>query len=216
LAEKQQTATLANGVTCVRAVLITSILALAAVWASREMLLLALVASWATDALDGFAARHFRCESILGAQLDYNVDRLVATAAIVAAAMISRGDPLVLVASATVWLQYGAFDQLICCQFLRCDALWSPDDFWTIDEMTWRLNWSPAAKLAGHVPLALLAVGGYGLVPSIVLATLLIVIRTTSYYRAADGITAAIDALRIDPLSNAEFLDPTADPCTQA
>lgn len=192
VAAKEQQATLANLITCLRAVLITSIFVLAGVWASRDLLLLGLATSWATDVLDGFVARRFRCESVLGAQLDYNVDRLVATAAIVTAAVISGNQPLVLVAAGIAWIQYGAFDQLICSQFLRSPSLWSPDDFWVLDETTWRLNWAPVAKIAGHVPLVLLAIGGYGLFPSIGLALLLITIRACSYFRAAPQIAIAI------------------------
>jgi hypothetical protein len=196
-AVKEKVATLPNAITCFRGLVVASLLALAATRSSRELLILGLIVSWAGDLVDGYVARHWKRETVLGAQLDYNVDRLVATGAVVAVAVIDRGSAISVVAATIVWLQYGVFDQILCAQFLRF-GLWTPDEFWLRDRTTWTLNWSPIAKLAGHVPLFLLVIGGFLVVPSAVVAVLLVSTRAAFYLVKNAALADTPDAPNLD------------------
>jgi phosphatidylserine synthase len=109
------------------------------------------------DLADGYIARFTHSISILGAQLDRLADSLAALLVCAAAISMDR-DVLTVVAAATVWVEFGVIDQLLASQFLRF-GLWSPDHFYYVDERTWRMNWSAPAKLAGSLPILLLATG---------------------------------------------------------
>lgn len=176
---REKSWTLATGLTVGRAVITSAVFILAIVWRSHEWLLIALGMSMGADFLDGFVARSKRAETVLGAQLDGLADRL-ATTFVVAGVLAVDHSVVTVVVAGLVWLQFGVVDQFLTSQFLRF-GLWSPDHFYAIDETVWRLNWSPPAKLASNLPIALLAVGAWCVWPAAVLAVSLVALRLVAY-----------------------------------
>jgi hypothetical protein len=176
--------------TATRAVLASSILGLAVYQESRSLLILGLLVSWAGDMVDGHLARAWRCETVLGAQLDGLVDRLTAIWVVVGSVVIAGGSPLAVAAAVAVWLQFGVLDHALSTQFLRRDR-WSPDEFHLDDVDAWRLNWSPLAKVMSNVPVGLLALGGIATWGALAGAVLLLMIRTGSSLRLLAGLSVS-------------------------
>lgn len=172
--------TLATSLTLLRATVTSTIFVLAIIWQSHKWLLIALGVSMLMDFSDGFVARsRLSSETIFGAQLDGLADRIAAVF-VIAASIAMRGDFATVLVAALIWLQFGVLDQFFAGQFLRF-GLWSPDHFYEIDEHVWKLNWSPQAKLASNLPIALLAVGSWCVWPAAGLAVSLICVRLRPY-----------------------------------
>lgn len=172
----------ANVLTVARALGTSAIMLAAIVEQSPPLLLAGLIASWGLDIADGQLARWRKRESVLGAQLDILADRATAMWVVLGVVVFGQASALTVCAGAAVWIQLSFFDQLLASQFLRFGH-WSPDEFHLEDPFVWRLNWAPAAKVLGNVPLALLVIGGPLLWPALVLALLLAAIRVVSYLR---------------------------------
>ena len=170
----------ANVLTVVRALGTSAIMLTAIVNQSPALLLAGLVASWGLDVADGQLARWQKRESVLGAQLDILADRATAMWVVLGVVVFGQASALTVCAAAAVWVQLSFFDQLLAGQFLRFGH-WSPDEFHLEDPFVWRLNWAPAAKILGNLPLALLAIGGPLLWAALGLALLLSGIRIISY-----------------------------------
>lgn len=174
--------TAANGVTVARSIAATIVMLVAIVEHSSTLLLAGLLTSWLLDVVDGLLARWRRRETAIGAQLDILADRLTAMWVVLGVVVLSDASPLTVFAAAAVWVQLSFFDQLLAGQFLRFRH-WSPDEFHLQDGSVWRLNWAPAAKVIGNLPLALLAIGGACLWVALGLALALILVRVFSYFR---------------------------------
>lgn len=190
----------ANGVTIARLIATTTMMLVAIMSRSPTLLLAGLLTSWLLDVADGLLARDRLRETVIGAQLDILADRMTAMWVVLGVVVFDHAAPLTVVAGAAVWLQLSFFDQLLASQFLRFGH-WSPDEFHLEDPDVWRLNWAPAAKIVGNLPLALLIVGGWGLWIALVMAILLIVVRMFSYLRIAR---------RIERLAPSEGLEQSA------
>jgi phosphatidylglycerophosphate synthase len=171
--------TFATALTGMRAATTSAIFIWALISGSRTLLLVGLGTSMVVDFADGLVARSSHKETVIGAQLDGLADRLATVFVIAGAIAMSPGAGAVAVSS-LVWLQFGIVDGFLSSQFLRF-GLWSPDHFYAIDERAWRLNWSPLAKLASNLPIALLAVGSWLLWPAAALSVVLIPLRISCY-----------------------------------
>jgi len=176
---REQILTLATALTTLRACATTAIFVIAIISHSHADLLIALAISMFFDFLDGIAARLRDRETILGAQLDGLADRLAAFF-VVAGVITMQGQTQTVIVAAAVWFQFGVVDQFLSAQFLRF-GLWSPDHTYVVDRATWRLNWSPQAKFASNLPIALLAVGGWGIWVALGLSATLVVVRLHGY-----------------------------------
>ena len=203
--------TAANAVTALRAVATAALLVAAVQQDDRRFLIAALVVSFAGDLLDGTVARRYGCETEKGAQFDALADRLTAVAIVVGTLAIGSATTLETVAAVVVWIQFGMVDLALSFQFLKHD-LWSADEFHRVNESVWIRNWSPAAKLASNVPLALLVAGGLFAVVAIAVAVALIGARVAwnpaaRTQRAADmtvHVSPATHPRRGDPRTNVE------------
>jgi phosphatidylglycerophosphate synthase len=172
--------TSANGVTVARFVLTTPVLLLAVIEQSRPLMLVGLLASWGLDIADGFLARHRGRETVIGAQLDILADRMTAIWVGLGVVVLGNASALAVSASALVLVQLCFLDQLLASQFLFFRR-WSPDEFHLEDRGVWRLNWAPAAKMLGNLPLGFLALGGSFLWAALALTAFLVVVRVLSY-----------------------------------
>lgn len=208
---KESLGTAANCVTAGRFVLTTGVMLLAIVEHWPLLLLGGLFTSWVLDVVDGQLARASGRESVIGAQLDILADRATATWVVLGLVVLDGAAPLTVAAAAAVWIQLSFFDQLLSSQFLRFGH-WSPDEFHLEDRDVWRLNWAPAAKLLGNLPLGLLALGLVAFdAPSrwlaLALATALVLVRVVSYLRIALRIERVVTiAGHYDPVADLAWL----------
>lgn len=136
--------TVANLVTVVRTVGSVA-LALVGLVDDRPLLLVvAYAVYWLGDIADGWLARRMSQESRLGAVLDIVCDR--ACTAVLCVAVVTRvPDALLLVA--VFLLTFMVLDMVLSFAFL-CWPIDTPNDFWQVDPLVYRLNWSPVAKAA--------------------------------------------------------------------
>jgi CDP-diacylglycerol--glycerol-3-phosphate 3-phosphatidyltransferase len=176
---REQILTLATVLTTLRGCVTSAIFVIAIVSRSHSDLLIALAISMFLDFFDGIAARLRDRETILGAQMDGLADRLAAFFVVVAVVSM-RGQAYTVIVAAAVWFQFGVVDQFLSAQFLRF-GLWSPDHVYAVDEKTWSLNWSPQAKFASNLPIALLAIGGWCIWPALALSVSLVILRLYAY-----------------------------------
>lgn len=177
----------ANAVTVTRLALTTVVMLVAIAQHSPIGLAAGLLISWALDIADGQLARCRRRETVIGAQFDILADRVTAMWVVLGVVVFDDAELLTVATVAAVWIQLSFFDQLLASQFLRFGH-WSPDEFHLEDQGVWRLNWAPAAKVIGNVPLGLLVIGGRWLWLAMALAFLLILVRIFSYWRIAERI----------------------------
>ena len=192
----------ANVLTIARAIGTSAVMLVAIVEQSHALLLAGLLASWILDIADGQIARWRGHESVLGAQLDILADRATAMWVVLGVVVFDQAAPLAVCAGAAVWVQLSFFDQLLAGQFLRFGH-WSPDEFHLEDPAVWRLNWAPAAKALGNLPLALLALGGSLLWAALALALGLAGVRIASYLRIQQR--AGIEGSYDDALDEVRF-----------
>jgi phosphatidylglycerophosphate synthase len=179
---RDQLLTSANVLTIARGIVTSAVMLAAIVNRSPALLLGGLLLSWLLDIADGQLARWRKCESVLGAQLDILADRAAGMWVVLGVVVFEQASLLSVCAGAAVWVQLNFFDQLLAGQFLRF-GLWTPDEFHLAEPRVWRLNWAPASKMVGNLPLALLALRGPFLWIALVLALVLASIRVVSYLR---------------------------------
>lgn len=146
---------------------------------SRGWLEVSFGLSMLLDTVDGQIARAGRTETIFGAQIDGLADRLAATFVLVGiVSMHTKASTMIV--GAVIWVQFGVIDQFLSNQFLRF-GLWSPDHFYTIDEVAWRWNWSSYAKAASNVPIGLFVLGSWGVWVALFLSLSLVAVRVRLY-----------------------------------
>jgi CDP-diacylglycerol---glycerol-3-phosphate 3-phosphatidyltransferase len=135
--------TWANAVTLARTVIGVALFAIASSVPGATLRLIGLAVYWIGDMLDGWLARRLNQETRLGAQMDIIADRLLMAFFYISYA-IWRPDAVVPIA--LFLIQFMLVDQYLSLQFLRYPLL-SPNYFYRVDPLIWRLNWSPLAKL---------------------------------------------------------------------
>jgi CDP-diacylglycerol--glycerol-3-phosphate 3-phosphatidyltransferase len=135
--------TWANAVTLARTVVGVVLFAIASSVPGTTIRLVGLAVYWIGDMLDGWLARRLNQETRLGAQMDIIADRLLMAFFYVSYVV---WHPDVAVPIALFLIQFMLVDQYLSLQFLRYPLL-SPNYFYLVDALIWRLNWSPLAKL---------------------------------------------------------------------
>ena len=134
--------TLPNLVTVVRTAGAVVLGVAALVSRSAELLVGAYVVYWTGDILDGWLARHLDQETRLGAVLDIVCDR-TCLALVAGAYLALRPDaagPM-----AVFLLEFMVLDCMLSLAFLGW-GITSPNYFYVVDRLVYRLNWSPPAK----------------------------------------------------------------------
>jgi CDP-diacylglycerol--glycerol-3-phosphate 3-phosphatidyltransferase len=155
--------TWANAVTLLRCVVGLTLFSIAAVTHEAVWNVAGLLVYWSLDTLDGFLARRLNQETRLGAQMDILADRLLAAFFYLNFLTTHPG----LVVPVVLFLfEFMGFDHYLSNQFMRW-PIRSPNYFYEVDPLIWRLNWSPPAKtlnsalvtltllVSGSLPLAL-------------------------------------------------------------
>jgi CDP-diacylglycerol--glycerol-3-phosphate 3-phosphatidyltransferase len=154
--------TVPNVVTSVRTAAAVVLGIAALVYRSPELLATAYATYWIGDILDGWSARRLHQETRIGAVLDIISDR-ACTSILAGCFLVLRPD--VAAPMGVFLLQFMVLDCLLSLAFLGW-PIKSPNYFYRVDRLVYRLNWSMPAKafnssvviltmLAGWVTLAL-------------------------------------------------------------
>ncbi len=144
----------ANVVTLVRLTACLVLFSLAAA-KNRELYnYIGLAVHWAGDTLDGWLARTFRQETILGAEADIIADRVEVLFFFV---NFVHFHPALAVAVAAYILDFAFADFYLSYQFVKYDII-SINYFDRVDRRVYALNFSPLGKLANSVPVVLVLI----------------------------------------------------------
>jgi CDP-diacylglycerol--glycerol-3-phosphate 3-phosphatidyltransferase len=150
----QALASVPNVITLVRLVACLLFFALAAVKARELYNFIGLAVHWAGDAFDGWFARTFKQETILGAEIDIIADRIEALFFFFNFIHFHPG--LVLPAMAYI-LNFAFADFYLSYQFVKYDII-SINYFDRVDRRVYALNFSPLGKFANSAPCILILV----------------------------------------------------------
>lgn len=134
---------------------------------------------WFGDVADGFYARKFKQETILGAEIDIIVDR-VETLFFYVIFLSFR--PYLFLPAAIYIINFAFVDFYLSYQFLKFDII-SPNYFDKVDRTVYRLNYSPLAKLCNSMVVTLILIFIPQLqVMATIFASLLIGVKTFSIH----------------------------------
>ncbi len=134
--------TWANGITLLRTIVCLGMFCQAIMTNNPDWNLAGLAVYWVLDIVDGFVARALDQETILGAQLDIFSDRLLVSFFYIIYLMFH---PELAVVIALFLFQFNLLDLYLSNQFVRM-PLRSPNYFFVIDPIIWRLSWSREGK----------------------------------------------------------------------
>lgn len=171
--------TWANGVTVIRCVGGLILLSIAAVTQAESWNIAGLLVYWSLDSLDGFLARRLNQETRLGAQMDILADRLLAAFFYL---NFLATHPTLIVPVVLFLFEFMGLDHYLSNQFMRW-PIRSPNYFYEIDPVIWRLNWSLPAKMlnAGLITIVLLLTESA--LPATILVLILIGVKLYSCAR---------------------------------
>lgn len=97
---------------------------------------------WFMDWLDGFIARSFKQETLLGAEMDIVADRLEI---IIFYIIFLHFRPYLVLAAMLYLIDYAFVDFYLSYQFVKYKII-SPNYFYKVDRIIYLLNYSPAGK----------------------------------------------------------------------
>ena len=183
----------ANVVTLVRLVSCLVLFSLAAAKNQQLYNYIGLAVHWAGDTLDGWLARAFRQETIVGAEADIIADRVEV---LFFFANFVHFHPGLAIPVAAYILDFAFADFYLSYQFVKYDII-SINYFDKVDRRVYALNYSPRAKFVNSVPVILILIFLPKLWPAaLVLALGLIAVKARSISilwkkRAADAPVSA-------------------------
>ena len=147
--QREKLATVPNTITAVRTMGSLLLVALAVTDDSQAFLVAAIAVYWVGDIADGLVARRTNTETRTGAVLDILCDRLGCATCYFAFAIFH---PDMWPAIIIFLLQFMVIDNYLSLAFQRW-PLSSPNYFYLIDPVIWRLNWSAPAKMTNSAAL---------------------------------------------------------------
>jgi phosphatidylglycerophosphate synthase len=166
-----------NVVTLIRLAACLVLFALAVVKDREIFNFIGLAVHWVGDTLDGWFARTFKQETVLGAEIDIIADRVEALFFFINFIHFHPG----LVLPVIVYILNFAFvDFYLSYQFVKYDII-SINYFGRVDRRVYALNFSPPAKFANSAPVILVLIFLPKLwVAALVMAFALIVVKVYS------------------------------------
>lgn len=140
--ESESWSTWANLTTGIRTIVGLALFVASSITGNEMLNFAGLVVYWSLDILDGYLARRFDQETRLGAQFDILADRLL-----VAYFYFNYVNfhPEMIVPVAFFLFNFMLVDHFLSNQFMRWPIL-SPNYFGKVDDVIFKLNWSPLAK----------------------------------------------------------------------
>lgn len=170
----------ANILTLVRIVFSLVFFSLAILKGSFTYNLIGFFVHWIGDFIDGYYARKFKQETILGAEIDIIADRLEILFFYV---IFLHFRPYLLLPAVLYLLDYAFVDFYLSYQFIKYDII-SPNYFNKVDRIVYLLNYSPGGKFSNSsvVTLTLIFLPQLSIMVSIY-ALLLIAVKSYSVYR---------------------------------
>ena len=170
----------ANILTLIRIVLSLAFFILAILKQSFTYSFIGFLIHWIGDFIDGFYARKLKQETILGAEIDIIADRLEIIFFYV---VFLHFRPNLYLPAVLYLIDYAFVDFYLSYQFVKYDII-SPNYFYKVDKIIYRLNYSPAGKFSNSsvVTLTLIFLPQLSILVR-VYATLLIVVKSYSVYR---------------------------------
>ena len=113
-----------------------------------------LIVHYLGDVLDGFYARFFKQETILGAKIDIIADRIGYTMFYL---IHLTFNPDLFLPIMVYLISFTIVDFYLSYQFTKFDII-SINYFYEVDEVVYRLNFSPFGKIINTVPVTLLLI----------------------------------------------------------
>jgi CDP-diacylglycerol--glycerol-3-phosphate 3-phosphatidyltransferase len=170
----------ANILTLIRLVLSLAFFILAILKQSFTFNFIGFLIHWIGDFIDGFYARKFKQETILGGEIDIIADRLEIIFFYV---VFLHFRPYLFLPAALYLIDYAFVDFYLSYQFVKYDII-SPNYFYKVDKRIYLLNYSPGGKFSNSsvVTLALIFLPQLSVLVSIY-ATMLIIVKSYSVYR---------------------------------
>jgi CDP-diacylglycerol--glycerol-3-phosphate 3-phosphatidyltransferase len=179
--EGERIGTSATVVTGVRTVVAVALAGAAAQQESLALLVASLVVYWVGDMLDGFVARLRGCETRIGAALDILSDRLCAAAFYLGLMWL---EPQFAPAVLLYLVGFMVVDCYLSLAFLAW-PIRSPNYFFVVDRQLWLWNWSKPGKAVNSALFAVLLLVTGWVWAGVVVAALLLVMKTASLVRLA-------------------------------
>lgn len=143
-----------NIVTLLRLILSLSFFILAITKSNPTYNFIGLGIHWLGDVLDGFYARKFKQETILGAEIDIIADR-VETLFFYVNFLYFR--PQLFLPVAIYLIDFAFVDFYLSYQFLKYDII-SPNYFYKVDKTVYTLNFSPVGKFCNSTVVTLILI----------------------------------------------------------
>jgi len=132
----------ANLITLLRLSVSMAFFVLAAIRKNPAYNYIGLGVHWLGDVADGFFARRFKQETILGAEIDIIADRVDTLLFYI---NLVHFRPAVALPAVIYVLDFAFLDFYLSYQFIKFDII-SPNYFYTVDKTVYALNFSPVAK----------------------------------------------------------------------
>ncbi len=170
----------ANILTLIRLISSLAFLIAAILEHSFNYMLVGFFIHWLGDFIDGFYARSFKQETILGAEIDIIADRLELIFFYV---VFLHFRPHLFLPATLYLIDYAFVDFYLSYQFVKYDII-SPNYFYKVDRTIYLYNYSPGGKFSNSsiVTLGLIFLPRLSIFMSIY-ATGLIILKSYSVYR---------------------------------
>lgn len=149
-----RTATVPNGITLLRLGLSLTFFVLAILRGRELYNFIGLGIHWLGDVLDGFWARRFKQETILGAEIDIIADRVEILFFYV---IFLTFHPQLFLPVVIYAIDFAFVDFYLSYQFVKYDII-SPNYFFKVDPLVYRLNYSPGGKFVNSTVVTLLLI----------------------------------------------------------
>lgn len=143
-----------NGITLLRLGASLSFFILAIQTGNELYNFIGLGVHWLGDFMDGFWARFFKQETILGAEIDIIADRVEVLFFYV---IFLTFHPQLFLPVAVYVLDFAFVDFYLSYQFIKCGII-SPNYFYKVDRRVYTLNYSPGGKFANSTVITLLLI----------------------------------------------------------
>ena len=143
-----------NLITLLRLVGSLTLFTLAALKSSPTLNYIGLAVHWGGDVLDGFIARRFKQETILGAEIDIIADRVEILFFLINFIDFNPGIALPVV---IYMVDFAFVDFYLGLQFVKFDII-SPNYFDKVDRPVYRWNFSPLGKFANSTIVVLILI----------------------------------------------------------